>query len=104
MSHKDAWQEARRENGPIGKKLMLFPLFIVVLLLVVALSGKTLVQQSIAAGASSAHVAIASEWGSILVIGALVGYFFVSKWLKVTRFCHEMCERGQKLEAEREKA
>lgn len=102
MSHKEVWDETQREHGPVGRKLFLFPLVIIVALLLFALSGQSLVHHTVAAGASSRHVAMASEWGTIFVMGALAGYFVVSRALKIQRFCREMCERGHLIEAARE--
>lgn len=102
MSHKEVWEETRRENSSIGRKLLLFPLLVITALVLFALSSQTVVRHTVAAGATSKHVAIASEWGTIVVMSALAGYFIVSKSLKIVRFCQEMCERGRMIEAKRE--
>jgi hypothetical protein len=102
MSHKEAWDEVREEHGRhFPLKVVGFVLGAILLLVLLAVSTPALVTGSIAAGATTDHVRIVSQWGTVLVLAAVAGCFVVSKALRIRRFCLEMCERGRAIEAAR---
>lgn len=104
MTHAEALQEARDDFGSrlsrkaIGTFLGIATAFFALVALVITLT-PTLVRGAVSAGATSEHVAGASQWGTVLILGSIAGYFIVSKTLRIRRFCFEMCARGQEIEA-----
>lgn len=105
MTHAEALQEAREEigsltNKSVGKFLGVAATIVAVVVLVILLT-PTVVRGAVAAGATSEHVADAAQWGTVITLGAVAGYYIVSKALRLRRFCFEMCARGRELEAAR---
>jgi hypothetical protein len=102
LTHRDAWQEAREQHGPLFPlKLVGLAISLLFLLIVAAYSAPHVVRETTAAGATSEHVLLFSQWGTVFVMSAVAGVFIVSKSIKILRFCHEMCERGRAIVASR---
>lgn len=105
MTHAEALQEAREEigsltNKSVAKFLGIAATIVAVVALVILLT-PTVVRGAVAAGATSEHVAGAAQWGTVITLGTVAGYYIVSKTLRLRRFCFEMCARGRELEATR---
>lgn len=106
MTHAEALREARDELGSsVSKKALRTAVTVVATIGLVgflaAIATPTLVKGAVSAGATSEHVARAAQWGTVLTLGSIAGYFVVSKALRIRRFCLEMCARGREIEAVR---
>lgn len=104
MTHAEALREAREDLGSSLSKKALRTTFTVVAVIgllgfVAAIATPVLVKGAVSAGATSGQVALAAQWGTILTLGSLAGYFVVSKAVRIRRFCLEMCARGREIEA-----
>jgi magnesium-transporting ATPase (P-type) len=105
MTAGEAFQEAREEHGTFFPlKLLWLGISVVFLLIATVALLPFFVQQTTSAGATTEHVLWVSEWGTVLVVSGLAGIFVVSKAIKISRFCRQMCERGQRIEAARAQA
>lgn len=103
MTHAEALREARDDLGSSLSKKALRTTFTIVAVIgllgfVAAIATPALVKGAVSAGATSEQVALAAQWGTILTLGSIAGYFVVSKAVRIRRFCLEMCARGREIE------